>query len=404
MSECKEFSLQGAPVSEGIAIGHVFFLPATSEELIAEYQVEEKDLIAEVDRYRKAVAKSKEDLLCLKGGLELEGVYEAAQIIGSHMQMLEDPLMTIHIEECIRKLRKNAESVFSSSIREYEKKFSKIKDVFFQQRVVDILDVSKRILGHLCGKTHLNLSEIPYNSIVFAKELIPSHTAALQGVKVGAFVTQQGGGSSHAALIARARGIPYISNIEIEQIQSMRIESVIVDGKRGSLIFNPLPATIKKYQEVSSEQKITYGAFEQDVPSMTQTMDGYVANVHVNIGNLKDLEEVRPYRPEGIGLIRTEYLFPDANIVFLSEEEQIKVYSKILEENMAFSVFRVFDIGGDKNPDLFLEHEKEQNPVLDCRGIRFYFDIRRFFVLKYALFYVQQRDESLKFYFHSSPI
>ena len=367
-----EFRLQGNPVSEGVAIGYLFFLPALSEEFIPEFSIEESFLAAEVSRYYEAVEKSKEDLLLLKGNLEKEGSQEALEIIETHVQMLRDPLITMDVEQKIKSSQRNAESVFSSVIRDYEKKFSKITDPFFQQRIVDVLDLSKRILEHLAGKSRVNFSEIPRNSIVFAKELVPSHTAAIQASRVSAFVTQQGGGCSHAALIARSKGIPYISSIDVQVLQDAGSSRVIVDGESGEIIFYPILETLRKYQELKIRFNTTYKLLQQEVFPCTETMDGYVVHVYANVGSLADLEEFQICKPEGIGLFRTEYLFLDKNIVFLSEEEQIDAYAKVFSKAEGFPiVVRVFDVGGDKNPDMFLEYEKETNPILGCRGIRF---------------------------------
>ncbi len=372
MSAIKEFRVQGSSVSEGIAIGFLFFLPSYIQESIAEFSIDEFQLESEIRRYNVALGKSKEDLLFLQFNLKEESSLEASEIIETHIQMLEDPLMTVNVEEKIRSTRKNAESVFSSIIREYEQKFSKIKDPFFQQKIVDVLDVSKRVLDHLSGKNELGFFNVPEDSVVFTKELIPSHMATLQASRIGAFVTQQGGGSSHAALIAKAKGIPYVSNIDVNIFQKVGSSYIIVDGKLGEVIFHPEPATLQKYREIKTNLKTTYQLLQQDQFSVTETMDGYPVHVYANIGNLADLVDMQAYQPEAVGLFRSEYLFLEKNIVFLSEEEQFQSYLQVaLEARGIPIVMRVFDIGGDKNPDFFLEDQKESNPVLGCRGIRF---------------------------------
>ncbi len=377
MSTLQEFRIQGSGISEGIAIGSLLFLPSLLEESILEFSVAQSHLNCEIARYYKALEQSREDIRFLQFKLKKEDSQEALEILESHVQMLEDPLMTFHVEEKIRATQKNAESVFSSVIREYEQKFSRIQDPFFQQRIVDVLDVSKRVLDHLSGKGRLNFSDIPEDSIIFTRELSPSHVAAMQATaRIGAFITQQGGSSSHAALMARAKGIPYVSNIDVsdilEKLRTVGNCSVIVDGKSGEVIFCPVPSTLKTYQDVKVRLKTTYQLLQQDLHPITETNDGYPVHVYANIGNLVDLEEMQASCPEGIGLFRSEYLFLEKNTLFLSEEEQMKAYSEIAKKAEGLSiVVRVFDIGGDKNPQVFFEQEKESNPVLGCRGIRF---------------------------------
>jgi len=372
MDDNKEFRLQGAPVSEGIAIGTSFYITPQTDDTIPEFSIRSHQVEDEIERYRGALAACKVELGYLRQNLEKEGSQEAIDIIDTHILMLEDPLITQHVEDKIRKVRRNTESVFSAVIGEYEKKFAKMKDSFFQQRLIDILDLSKRILSHLGEKNKINFAEIPLSSIVFAKELIPSHTAAIQASRVSAFVTQSGGGNSHAALIARAKGIPYVSSIDVDLFQSVQGRCIIVDGQTGEIIVNPDKATLDKYKEIKTRLKTSYQLLQQDSHHITETVDGYLVHILANVGNLNDLDEMHNYRPEGIGLFRSEYLFLEKHTLFISEEEQYLAYSELIEKSKdLFVVIRVFDIGGDKNPNLFFEHEKEANPVLGCRGIRF---------------------------------
>lgn len=372
MDENKEFRLRGAPVSEGIAIGTSFFISPPTEDPIPDFSIKSNQVDQEIERYRRALEACKQELGSIKENLQKEGSIDAIDIIETHIQMLEDPLITEKVEAKIRQVRRNTESVFSSVIREYEKKFAKMKDKFFQQRLIDILDLSKRILSHLGERNKINFSEIPSSSIVFAKELIPSHTAAIQASRVSAFVTQCGGGNSHAALIARAKGIPYVSSIDVDFFQATQGRSIIVDGQTGEIIVNPDKATLERYKEIKTRLKTSYQLLQQDSLHVTETVDGYRVHILANVGNLSDLGEMHSYRPEGIGLFRSEYLFLEKHTLYISEEEQYQAYCELVEKSKGMPVvIRVFDIGGDKNPDLFFEHEKEANPVLGCRGIRF---------------------------------
>ena len=372
MDEEQEFRLQGAPVSEGIAIGTSFFINLLMDEVVPEFSIKASQVENEINRYREALISCKIELTYLKQSLQKECSLEAIDIIDTHILMLEDPLIRENVEGKIRVIKRNTESVFSTVIREYEKKFSKMKDPFFQQRLIDILDLSKRILSHLGEKSKVNYSEIPLSSIVFAKELIPSHTAAIQASRVCAFVTQSGGGNSHAALIARAKGIPYVSSIDVNLFRATQGKSIIVDGQTGEIIVNPKPSTLARYKEIKKRLKTSYQLLQQDVNHVTETIDGYRVHMLANVGNLQDLEEMHMYRAEGVGLFRSEYLFLEKHSLFISEEEQVLAYLDIIDKSRGLPcVIRVFDIGGDKNPNLFFEHEKEANPVLGCRGIRF---------------------------------
>lgn len=371
MKNQEEILIQGFPVSDGIAIGIPFFLQSVEKE-IPEFPITLKEVDDEIARYRSALFSSREDLTQLRDNLAMEVSDDAAMVIDTHISMLDDPLMTIHMEEKIRQKLQNPESVFHSVITDYEKRFSQTTNPFFQERLVDVMDLAKRILGHLCPTKGNTLSNVPFNSVVFAKELVPSHTASADHCRVSAFVTQSGGGNSHAALIARAKGIPYVACVDVTALQNISSRSVIVDGQTGDVIFNPKPSTLAKYKQRKTCLKTSLQLLQKELQYDAETIDGCSIQVFANIGNIDDLENMQQMGAEGVGLFRTEYLFFQHRQLMTSEEDQYHAYVKLIHSvgNLPI-IIRVFDVGGDKNPELFPEVEKEPNPVLGCRGIRF---------------------------------
>jgi phosphotransferase system enzyme I (PtsI) len=369
MTNQEEILIHGFPVSEGIAIGIPFFLQPIEKE-IPEFSISLKEVDDEIARYRHALFSSREDLTEIRNHLAMEASDAAATIIDSHISMLDDPLMTIDMEEKIRQRLQNPESVFHSVITDYESRFS--TSPFFQERLVDVMDLAKRVLGHLCPSKGNSLSNIPFNSIVFAKELIPSHTATAEHCRVSAFVTQSGGGNSHAALIARAKGIPYVACVDVNALQHVSSRSVIVDGQAGDVIFNPTPSTLEKYKQRKTCLKTSMQLLQKELQYDAETIDGCAIQIYANIGNISDLENIQQFGAEGVGLFRTEYLFFQHRHLISSEEDQYHAYVKLIHHVGPLPiVIRVFDVGGDKNPELFSAEEKEPNPILGCRGIRF---------------------------------
>jgi len=365
-----EMHLQGAPISDGIAIGVPYFL-SCGDENIPEFPISLKEVDQEISRYRSALFSSREDLLRLQNRLANEGSSDAIKIIDTHIQMLDDPLMTTHIEDKIREMQHNTESVFLSAIQEYEEKFSQTSDTFFKQRLMDVNDLSKRILRHLRSH-HKNvcLADIPPNAVIFAKELAPSDTATVQASRVSAFVTQVGGGNSHAALIAKAKGIPFVASIDLQKLQIADYKCVIVDGETGKVIINPSHGTLKKYKEIKAHVKAKNRLLEKMACLSAETIDGYPIKILANIGSLSDLDSLATQGAMGIGLVRSEYLFLEKREFISLEEGQYETYVELIKRAGKMPVvIRVFDLGGDK---LFEEYqEKEPNPVLGCRGIRF---------------------------------
>jgi len=367
-----EVRFQGAPVSDGIAIGTPYFLSPLPPEMVPEFPITTAEVEDEIERYRRALFSSREDLERLQSDLANEGSVDAVSIIDTHIQMLEDPLMTSHMEERIRDTHQNTESVFRTVIGEFEKRLTETKDTFFQQRLVDVTDLSKRILGHLGAQEKLAMDQIPPNSVVFAKELVPSETAAVQATRISAFVTQIGGGHSHAALIARAKGIPFVASIDVQKLQNTPGACVIVDGVTGEIIVNPTSTTLRKYKALKKRLSAEYHQLQEEVHLPAKTLDGRLIAVYANAGEIGDVDQVHRYYAQGVGLFRSENLFLQNPEFVYSEEMQVDAYSQLLQRAKGLPVvIRVFDLGGDKTPPLGLEQEQELNPLMGCRGVRF---------------------------------
>jgi phosphotransferase system enzyme I (PtsI) len=378
----EETRIPAIPVSEGIAIGPPYFLPDEFND-IPEFPIKLCEVDAEVERYRKAVFSSRQDLTRLRSDLTQEGSSEAACFIDTHIQMLDDPMITTEMEENIRHMMKNTEAVFRSAMSDYEQRLLARSNPFFEGRLVDVRDVTSRILGYLKEEegSPSELQEVPEGSILFTTELSPSHAAAASSKKIIGFVSEMGGGNSHAALIARSKGIPYVTDVKMASINKRALAKVIVDGIEGQVILNPSEETLfdfsKKLRELE-EKALRYATASKT--GTTETRDGYGIDLFTNISSLNDLEVFPPFC-KGVGLFRTEYLLLPGQRSFPSEEEQVEIYRSLIEKSGNRPiVVRVFDLGGDKSPELNMS--KEPNPVLGCRGIRF--------LLKYPLIFYQQ--------------
>lgn len=375
----QEIHLKGAAVSEGIAIGPAFIWPLSADEDVPEFPITVGEVDTEISRYRNALFSSKEDLRRLQSDLGKEESGEVtATFLDTHIQMLDDPLITTHVEDKIRLMLRNTESVFRSVIKDYEQRFIERNDSFFNERFVDVLDISHRIMGHLSNREGQSF-EIPSGSIIFAKELTPSHTAVATCSRCSGFVTQKGGSNSHTVLIARAKGLPYVSNIEIQDYEAIRGNLVIMNGFTGDIVINPNEQTLKRYRELKKEMQSNHEAFKDEDQLSSETEEGFPIHLFANVGNFEELDDF-PYTTSGIGLFRSEYLFLQNGSFVPTEEQQYLAYLQLVNKARGLPVtIRVFDIGGDKNPEFFLDQECEANPVLGCRGIRFLLKNKSFF-------------------------
>lgn len=367
--EGQELHFQGFPICPGIAIARPFFF-ATAEDKVPEFDVPEAEIEGEIDRYYKALKHSRNDLISLQERMRTEGGNEAVAILSSHLEMMHDPIMTEKVAEKIRTQGKNTEFAFKIVIGEYEKKFNKITDQFFQDRVKDFQDISRRVIGHLRKNEKRSLGMIDAKVIVFAHELMPSDTAEAKTESIDAFVTRSGALTSHVAIMARARGIPFVSNVDFPDFSVSLPPIVIVDGGRGNVVINPSKATLQHYKQERKKLKIfVKGLQEESNVLEAVTIDGHGVRLSANIEMFNELDTLSQYGGEGVGLFRTEYLFL-AGEAFPAEEEQFIVYKSIVEKLSGQpAVIRTFDIGGDKFGD-FHPSRYEKNPYLGCRAIR----------------------------------
>jgi phosphoenolpyruvate-protein phosphotransferase (PTS system enzyme I) len=366
--ETQELHLQGYPICPGIAIGRPFFF-TVAEENIPEFSVPDDQIDHEVDRYYSALKNSRKDLLSLQKRLQKEGGNEAAAILGSHLEIMRDPLMTVEMEEAIRVRGKNTEYVFKTVLGEYEKKFNKIPDEFFRERLKDFQDISRRIIGHLRKHERCTLAQLNVRSIVFAHELSPSDTAEANTDVIEAFVTRSGAETSHVAIMARAKGIPFVSNVDFPDLTISVPPRVVVDGCSGRVIINPSKETIRNFKEEQKKLKIKVKGLQKAGILDAETIDGYKTRLTANIEMFNELDALHQYGGESVGLFRSEYLFI-AKDSFPTEDEQFLVYRSVVEKVEGHSsVIRTFDIGGDKLGNFHLSRY-EKNPYLGCRAIR----------------------------------
>jgi phosphotransferase system enzyme I (PtsI) len=366
----EEVYLQGLPVSDGIAIGTVVFLEELSSEFFPVFSISASQVDHEIHRYRRAIHSSRKDLERLQYSLATEGSKEAVTIINSHIQMLEDPIMTTVMEEKIGQMLHNTEHVFRTVIADYEKQFNAIEDEFFRQRFIDVKDLSNRILHHLHPIEKNPSINLISNKLVFTEELIPSLTAESSSSNILGFVTRVGGGTSHAALIARAKGISYVSNVNIDEVRRFSGALAIINGNTGEIVINPSEQTLERYEIMMKLSKRRFSEVAEEYPVQVKTKDNIEVDVWANVEDLSDLNILQSCHIGGVGLLRSEFLYAKTEIESFSEEDQMVLYGQMFEKTKGLPVnFRVFDVGGDKN---FSKYQfPEPNPALGCRSIRF---------------------------------
>lgn len=365
----QEVRLKGIPICRGIVVGKPFFFHVV-EDKIPDFSIDKKDIEKEIIRYRQAVANARDDLYRLQKQLEDEKVLEGAEILDAELQMTQDPLLTDEVEYQIRTQGRNAEIIFHELIDHYQKKFDSLADSIFRERFKDIQDIARRVMSYLLKNTRVSLMDIPKDSIVFARELTTSDIAEASHSSVIAFVSHFGGTTSHAAIVAKAKGIPYITNVDYESLESFKDCELIFDGRTGEIIVNPDEKLKEHYRKLKDQLVCHQEKLDQIQDLPAETFDGYTVRLVANMETLNEIKMLHQFGGSGVGLFRSEYAFSPEN-GFPSEDEQFKLYKKVVEQMEGLPiVIRTFDIGGDK----FLGNQMmavETNPYLGCRAIRF---------------------------------
>lgn len=363
-------TLKGIPGAPGIGIGTAQVLKKELD--IPRFAVE--GLKEELERFYKALDQSKQQVSQLLEGASKNGNKDVADIMQAHLMMLDDPEFLGKVKESIENEKLNAEFAVWSVGQEYIQFFEQMTDEYLRARAADLKDVTERIIRNLTG-TLLDLSQLPQNTVLVARDLVPSDTAQIDREHVVGLVTDEGGPTSHVAIMARSFQIPAVVGTKDATQEIKNDDLLVVDGNEGIVEVNPGEDLLKNY-----EQKLLQWKKEQSdlgglisVPSVTK--DGAQVKLEANIGRPEEIETALKFGAEGVGLFRTEFLFMDRNTL-PSEEEQFEAYKKALEGMRGRIVtIRTLDIGGDKDLP-YLGLERENNPFLGWRAIRYCLDRR----------------------------
>ncbi|MCH9617679.1 MAG: Phosphoenolpyruvate-protein phosphotransferase [Chlamydiia bacterium] len=382
----KEIHLEGIPLSEGIGTG-IFFLSKGKEASIPEFAISSCRVSYEIARYRRAISSSRDELQHLYKRLEDEGSYEVCGIIDTHIQMLSDPIIADSVEEKIAHMRQNTESVFMYVIDDYKRMFRRhIKGDVADERLLDLKDLSSRILSHLNTQPTKNALCGQPNSIYADHEIVPTKAAEAKKGFIKGFISKIGGEKSHSAIIARAKGIPFVSGIDLSLLEDLEKKPAIIDGFTGKVIISPSKETLEKYLKKSrGVKKMFTAAITSDLG--LKTRDGKSVHVSANFDCMDDLEKLLQNNISHVGLIRTEFLFLQDAVTTLSMQFQVEKYEEIIKgAGGALLTFRLFDIGSDKK--IIEMDELEPNPALGCRSIRFLMKYPEIFLLQVKALYV----------------
>jgi phosphotransferase system enzyme I (PtsI) len=360
-----ETRFKGLPLSPGVAVARVCLFNEKRHTSLSVTNVTDKEVRSEGERFRKALSFVREKLTQLIREVKERVGKAEAEIFTAQKMILEDPALIQRVADHIRSKNFNAEKAVISSLDFFEEQLAEKDNAYVRERAADISEVKRRLLDALAN---LNPSfqcesdsfcQKGKNRIVIAQELTPSLTMELNTDSIRGFVTDRGGVASHAAILARALGIPAVSGIPGIHDMIFCGTEVLVNGGTGEVVIWPNKNTLAEYPDLQR-------GIAEEIP-VVEPVTGL--KVFANLSLAKKVKEAVDHKAEGIGLYRTEFEFFAAGKV-LCEMEQYDLYREVLKAMKDKPVyFRMLDLGGDKTADFF-KFPKEQNPALGLRGSR----------------------------------
>lgn len=369
---------RGVAVSPGVAVGraycvHEVFVGAKSQV------ADEEEARAELARYDQASEKTAADLRALYLKVSKQVGEDEAAIFRAHETILHDAALTGKVHDFIVQDHLTAPAALQRVLQEYTAVFERTKDEYIRERVADLRDVIIRLSGHLSELLENPAEESAGPLILVADELLPSQVVTLGEREVLGIVTQRGSRTSHAAILARSRGIPAVSGVRGILRSVSNGDTIVVDGREGHVIVEPDPEVEKAYRKLQREFFDLRDALAENRDQPAVTADGEKIDLLANINHLADARAATAMGAAGVGLYRTEYLFlthPDVP----DEEEQLAAYRQVIEASPQHSVtIRTLDLGGDKTIP-YLGHSREANPFMGWRSIRLSFEHPEFFM------------------------
>lgn len=364
--------LRGIGTSKGIGIGKALIIHKCKN---AVSRVKINDTEAEVDKFNEAVEKFIQETneLVDKLSQKLNGDDKNALVLKNQEYLIRDPEFTSGVISAITNDKLNAEAAVEDTCEMLKNIFLSFNNDTMTQRVADIEDMKQRLIAIMQGQKHIDLTKLSDNTVIIADEIHPSMTANMDTEHIAGIISEKGGDTSHASILARALEIPAVLSVKDICSKIAEGEEVIVDGAYGEVFVNPTPITLKIYNKKKKAYDERVKELKKYIDKQTVTRDGRKVMLAANIGNADEAAKAVKAGAEGIGLFRTEFLFMNKQ-AFPTEEEQYNEYKKaaVVLDGRQLTI-RTLDIGGDKDIP-YMGLTKELNPFLGYRAIRFCLD------------------------------
>jgi phosphocarrier protein FPr len=357
----------GIAASPGIAIAPVVHYQLAPVSIM-EYHIENVEI--EWQRLQHAIQRAKQEITMLLSHASVQIGDAEAAIFDAHLLFLADPVMLDAVRRYIIEDKLNAEAAWQAVVEEVTNSYRQLEDAYLKERVDDVVDVGRRVLRILLGNlpTELHISE---PSIVVGTDLTPSDTARLDPGKVLGICMTAGSATSHSAIIARTLGIPAVVGVDPQVLTVENGTVIALDGEGGKVWIEPQGSVLTALENKRQVWQTNQAEARKKAHQPATTRDGQRIHVFANIGSVSDAKAAVGYGAEGVGLLRTEFLYLE-QIKPPTEEDQLQVYQDIAQTlGERPLIIRTLDVGGDKQIPYLGSTLKETNPFLGVRGIRF---------------------------------
>jgi phosphoenolpyruvate-protein phosphotransferase len=359
---------KGVPVSPGVAVARAYCI----DQVLARSEPHHLDaaaLSAEVSRFDAACAAAAQELDDIVARVTQQVGEEEAAIFRAHRMLLRDPNLLRKVKSAIVTRHIDAATALHDVIDEYTELLSQIPDQYIRERMADIRDVVGRVLAQLSLHDGRQKLEVDEAVIIVAEEILPSQALAFDRLQVAGILTETGGSTGHAAILARSLGIPAVSGLRglIKEIKTGDL--LAIDGREGFVYHNPGAEVEAAYRKLQREYVDMRNRLIANRDQESVSVDGERVELLANVNGPADAEMAARCGATGVGLYRTEYLFL-THPTIPNEEEQLAAYRKVIEAapNHAVTI-RTLDLGGDKNVP-YLGSDREANPFMGWRSIR----------------------------------
>lgn len=357
----------------GVAIGKAYVFDR-GQARVAKYALKDDEIDAELARFDGAVAEAKSQLDEVdRRAKNLSGAAEEEfyLLLKAHAQMLENSRLIRSVVSVIKLEKVNAEAGVQAAIDQIAEDFRKIDDPYLSARLDDIREVGQRLIANLSGDEPSRFGHLEDGSIVIGNTVSPADVALMADARVGGFISAQGGAEGHTAILARALGLPGVVQASGVLNQVETGDMLVLDGATGAVIINPDVEQQALYQGLRDDFAREVADLSTLRDTVAKTTDGQVISLAANIELPQEVGSVLGSGADGIGLMRSEFLFMNRDDV-PTEEQQFQAYKSLLEAMQGQPVtIRTLDIGSDKLSSALRGHFREaENPALGLRAIR----------------------------------